>query len=331
MRRTAALFTAVALVLSAPAMGEDKEKAKEHFFKGKALFEEGAYDKAIIEFKESYGLSPVPVVLYNIAVCYDDLSKYAEAVKHYKKYLSVGKDEPAEKLAKVKERVGELSKFLGMLKLVVDAEGAEVLVDDAKAGVTPLETILLETGEHELVVRKTGYFESKQRFTIVSGQTAEIVVKLSKIAGVAGAKEPESASKVTVAPTAARPGKEQDQGAPVKKGDGKKKKLAPAAFGAMAALAGAAGVAAIATGVMAIKEDDKIPGMSAADDEWKKTADRRDTLALATDLLIGVTGAAAVAAIALAFFTDFKKPERATTAGVTLAPAPGGAGLIVTW
>src|SRR5262245_41748731 len=47
--------------------------AKEHFAKGKKLFDKKKYEEAVIEFKLAYGLTQNPLLALNIATTYDKL------------------------------------------------------------------------------------------------------------------------------------------------------------------------------------------------------------------------------------------------------------------
>jgi hypothetical protein len=277
-RRLVLGFSVAALLLrSVPAAADDEAKAKEHYFKGKQLVEEEAYDKAIIELEASYEINSVPNVLYNIALCYDKLKKYADAVRFYHRYLEEEKKPPEDIRALVEERILKLSQFLGSLKVTADVEGAEVFLDDEKIGVTPLGITLVETGTYKLVVKAAGYADIEEEITIVSGETATRDFPMTESKKVAVKAGPE----------------------------GGKRKLGPAVFGATIALTAAMGITAIGVGAAAVGKDRKLADMTTADAGWK-----RDRLALATDVLIGITAAAAVASLVLVFFTDFKKEKR---------------------
>ena len=179
--RSLAFFLGVSVLLLSPrAFSDDKEEAKQRYHKGKAFVEEGAYDKAIIELKASYDLNPVPIVQYNIAVCYDELKQYANALKHYRSFVAESKDAPEAMKNEVAKRIEELDEFIGLLKVEVDVEGAEVLIDDKLVGHTPVKPIIIETGEHDLNIRKTGLPEIKRKFTIVSGKIVELSLKMEQ-------------------------------------------------------------------------------------------------------------------------------------------------------
>jgi hypothetical protein len=290
------------------ALEEQEEKenlAKEHFLKGKALVEEGAWKKAIIELKASYELNPNPVVLYNIGICYDELTRYAEAVEYYSLFLEEAGDKFKEVMPEVQLRVDELSKFLGILKLQVNVEGAEIMLDGNLMGLTPLEELTIETGEHDLVIRKQGYHEIARKVTIVSGQTVELAFTLKQ-------DEPRVIEEPVVPPKPSR------------------KTLNPAWFWSMVGLTAAAGGAAIVTGALAVKKDRDVEGYY-SDEDWQSVADEGKKLALSTDILIGVTAAAGAGALILLFFTDFKKPAEKEKKTGALAPSMGAKGIMINY
>jgi tetratricopeptide (TPR) repeat protein len=299
------------LVLASPdlagqgsATQDAQEKAKQHFFKGKLLVEEGDFEKAVVELKASYQLNPLPVVVYNIAWCYDQLHRYADALEYYRLYLQEGEDAAAE-VEKVQKRIEALSQFIGTMIIEVDVDGAEVFIDGKLAGTTPLGDLTVDTGDHDLVVRKTGYLEARKQVTVVSGATKRISIVMFE---AVPAEAPAAAKAV-------------DEG-PGPEPEGKKKKVHRGAFAATLTLTGLSAAALIATGTLALKKNSEIRDMSPADPGLQEAKDERTRLALATDIMIGVTAAWGLTSIVLAFFTDWKKEK---SLSVRLSPAPGGA------
>jgi len=267
------------------AQAQKEADAKEHFLKGKALVEEGAWEKAIVELRASYELNPNPIALYNMGICYDELTRYAEAVTSYTLFVKQAGEKYKEVLAEVQARIKELSAFLGTLKLTVDPPGAEVRIDGSVAGVAPLAPITIETGEHELSVTLDGYKDIETKVVIVSGQMKELSLTMARPA------------PVTVAPPPA----------PEKKS---RKTLHPAIFWSMVGLAGAATASAAVTGSLAIKKDRKVGDFYEDETGWDSLRDEGKKLALSTDIMIGVAAAAGVSALVLFFFTDFKKKKK---------------------
>ena len=324
MKYAAIIVAIAAFLISANLFCDDKDKAKEHFLKGKTLVEDGAYDKAIVELEASYELNPVPIVLYNIGLCYDELHKYADAMKNYRHFLAYGKEAPKEFRDKVSERIKELSKLIGLLKLDVDVEGAEVIVDNKLVGHTPKEVIFVETGEHDLAIRKTGFPGIKKKFKIVSGETTELSFAMEKFKG----KEVEESKKAEKQDELKAPKKEEKEEVKEVKEptmdtkEGKKrKKLGKAPFWAVTAVALASLAGAAVTGGLAIDANSEFNDQYYEDREsWEPLQDRTNNLALTTDVLIGVGAASAVAALVLFFFTDFKKKDEMNVSVKASAP-----------
>jgi hypothetical protein len=307
-------------LLGSPCLHAQKPEdsaAKDHFLKGKALVEEGAYEQAIVELEASYKLNPVPIVVYNIALCYDQLHRYGEAVKHYSRFIETSKDSEQEKLlkAEVEKRMEVLKGFIGTLELEVSEEGAEIIIDDTLVGLSPSDPIFIETGEHEVIVRKTGFYEIKKRVKVVSDSVTKKSFDLMKIESLAGPEAEGGETGDDDASGYALPAAEPST----------RRKLKPAVLWSMLGVTGALVVGAAVTGGLAIKDNNALGDMDRSDD-WKTVADRRDALALTTDVLIGAAAASAVTSLVLIFFTDFKKEKKT---GAFLGPSRDGGAWIL--
>jgi tetratricopeptide (TPR) repeat protein len=66
---------------------DELAKGKEHFARGKKLFDKKDYKGAVKEFKESFRLTRNPLLLYNIGYTFDQLGEKALALFYYQKYL----------------------------------------------------------------------------------------------------------------------------------------------------------------------------------------------------------------------------------------------------
>jgi hypothetical protein len=308
----------------------DEEKAKAHFMKGKALVEEGAYEQAIAELKTSYEFNPLPIVIFNIAVSYDKLHDYADAVSYYRKFLD-GKDLPEKVRSAAEGRVKKLTGFLGTLKLTLDVEGAEILVDGEPPSQYPPGEILVATGDHELLIRKEGYKEIKTTFTTVSGETKELSFTLEKVAAqgvVITEVEPAVQTRPAGEQGKAAAGVPAAGAEKAKSPGGRKKKVPPAAFGIMVGLTGALVIGAGAMGGLAISKDNQVSGMH-EDEDWQSVKDEGYTYALAADILMGVAGASALTTLVLAFFADFGRGRKEKKQAIFVAPSGSGGGMLM--
>jgi len=85
-----ALGVAVAIVLASPAQAQtdaQKQEAKEHYEKGRKLYDVGRYGDAIEEYQKVYLLTDDPNMLFNIGQCYRLSDHPEEAVRFYRSYL----------------------------------------------------------------------------------------------------------------------------------------------------------------------------------------------------------------------------------------------------
>lgn len=90
------LFASVSLAQPKAAVppADDVEAAKAHFAAGSAYYEQANYTDAVKEFNEAYRLSHRTDLLYNIALCYERLNQYDEAIGTLQKYLAEKPDAP---------------------------------------------------------------------------------------------------------------------------------------------------------------------------------------------------------------------------------------------
>jgi tetratricopeptide (TPR) repeat protein len=76
---------------------------------GEGLFEKGEYDAARDSFTKATSVSPSwPTPVYHVARCYDRQGKNEDALKHYRKYLTMNPSGADAKDATA--RVDQLSK-----------------------------------------------------------------------------------------------------------------------------------------------------------------------------------------------------------------------------
>jgi len=306
----AAAFGAAFFILAPAAYGQEeggKEKAVEHFKKATALYDEGNYGAALVEFNTSYKILPNWKLLYYIGLARQALHDYVGAEHDLFAYLEEGKEELSEeKKNEVGEILKNLSGFIGSILIPVDVDGADVFVNDALVGKSPLpDPVRLSLGEYRIKVSKKGFEDFIKDIELPGGEALEVSVEMKPLPAAPTAKvEPE-----------------KPQPAP---GKMKKKPIEPAAFYAMAGLTGAFLAATAVTGGLAIDTHNAFD--DTPEQDWEKRLDLRDKgqkLNVATDVLIGLTSASAAAVLVMAFLTDFGKKEK-RAAGMILIPGPGG-------
>lgn len=89
---------------------EAQRQAGEHFARGERAQQRGLYREAIEAYQEAFALVPHSNTLFNIAVCYEKLGRWSEAVDYYQRYLTAEEDaidavEVGDKIRELRARV----------------------------------------------------------------------------------------------------------------------------------------------------------------------------------------------------------------------------------
>ncbi|HMJ14152.1 MAG TPA: tetratricopeptide repeat protein, partial [Polyangiaceae bacterium] len=162
---------------------ENTEKARAHFTRGVQFYNNGDYKLALIEFRRAHELSHNYRVLYNIGQVNHQLGNYTKALAALEEYLRRGGTEiPEARRAEVTTNIAVLRKKTARIRLTVDAEGAELFLDDRSFGHVGRErTLTIDAGEHRLEVRKFGYRPFSKLLALAAGDNAEVRVQLVKL------------------------------------------------------------------------------------------------------------------------------------------------------
>ena len=286
----------------------DSEKAKKHFIQGVALYNESNFEAALIEFAASYKYKKNWKVKYYIGIAYQALHRFVEAEKELKAYLEEGGSEiPKEKKAKAEEVLSQVAGVIGSVMLEANVEGALIFMDGKSVEKTPLAGPLsLNVGHYEVEVKKKGYEPYTVEIDLPGGEDITIKAELKKKGAASAVKDDEEEEEE----------EEEEQPLPdaVKDTKGKKKTVKPAAFYGMV---GATGVLLIGTVVCSVMAMQKHNEFDDTDTDSIESIEKREdlkssgeTLNVVSDVLVGVTAAAAAATIVLAVFTDFSKKEK---------------------
>ncbi|WNG43495.1 TonB-dependent receptor [Archangium minus] len=181
--RLGSLILSLLLVPMAALANNTADEADVAFEVGNAAYDRGLYIEALRSYFASYRLVPNRNVLFNIARCYEALSRYNEAYRYYndlaQEYI------PAIDKAKVNQALERLRPKVALVRVITEPAGAEVLVDREDLGVRGLSprTLALPPGPHKVMVRKEGYRSAEQTIQLLRGQSVEQEFKLELITG----------------------------------------------------------------------------------------------------------------------------------------------------
>ncbi len=163
----------------APEVGAEAEaseatvnEARRRFDQGIALYDDGDYSLALIEFERAYELVPNYRVLYNIGQVSVQLRQYARARQALEQYLSMGADaiEP-QRRAEVQADVQMLKSRTAYITIAVQQPGVTLWVDETPRGKTPLSgPLLVDAGQHKIELRKPGYRVAQRFVTLAGGE-----------------------------------------------------------------------------------------------------------------------------------------------------------------
>jgi tetratricopeptide (TPR) repeat protein len=107
--RQISIAICILLLPAAARAGDDTlALARAHLNAGIAYYDEARYDEAAREMEAAYRLRPVAALQYNLAECYDRLSRLDDAVGAYRKYLEGTPGAPDR--ATVEARISNLEK-----------------------------------------------------------------------------------------------------------------------------------------------------------------------------------------------------------------------------
>jgi tetratricopeptide (TPR) repeat protein len=80
--------------------------ARSFFDNGQALYKQGKYESAWLEFSSAYQIAPLPDLLFNMARCEAKIGRREDAVRHYRQFLERVPNDP--EADKIRAQIAEL-------------------------------------------------------------------------------------------------------------------------------------------------------------------------------------------------------------------------------
>ncbi|HEY1692744.1 MAG TPA: PEGA domain-containing protein [Polyangiaceae bacterium] len=159
--------------------------AKRDYDAGKLLFEDGDYATALLKYRAAYDRTHDARLLWNVAVCQKDLRHYAKAAATLERYLTEGGGALSSGDRRdARDLLHAIDPFTVPMTLVVSEPGAEIWIDDALVGRSPLTgPISLDMGTRRLRVRKDGFRVLEEEFPVGGSAATTVEVKLERQAG----------------------------------------------------------------------------------------------------------------------------------------------------
>ena len=103
-----------------PAATDEMARARDLFQRGEQLYKAGDYARALVLYREAYGLKPLPGFLFNLGQCARQLGRCDHALAHFREFLSKLPQAPNRGL--VEELIRECEAKLASQRPVTPAE-----------------------------------------------------------------------------------------------------------------------------------------------------------------------------------------------------------------
>jgi hypothetical protein len=274
---------------------EDKAKARKLVKLAKRFIRQKQFQQAVDTLEQAYRYWARKEIQFNIALVYLELGKKVKAYQHLRRFLRAS---PPEMAGRLPAPLARLRSELGVLRVTTPAKDLTIVVDGKPRGRGSAEVVVLP-GTHRVLLQRGGETIQQKELRVTAGATvvweAEVVTRPRPRKG----------------PTQPDPGASLSD----------RKKLHWMWFAATAGLAVAAGVVMVGTGVKTLQLGEDFEA-----DPYNRDLQREGrTYKATTNVMIGVSAAAAISAAVLAFFTRWPGQEKPDAVQVRPGVAPGGA------
>lgn len=156
------------------------KEARTRYARGEDLFDDGAYEQALLEFERAYELAPAPSILFNIGQIAMILKDYPRAIKAFEQYLCEGKSDITPKRKElVEDGLKTLYGRVAYIEVTSNVDGTEVIVDDISRGRTPLkDPIMVNAGRHVVVGKKADRMEHRSTLELAGTDHAKVTLEM---------------------------------------------------------------------------------------------------------------------------------------------------------
>jgi hypothetical protein len=283
---------------------QDRARAQTLLGEGATLYERGDYLGSLDKFNAAYAAYPSSKILFNIGQAYRLIGRALEARESYQRFLDEATNASREDRTDAQSWMDRLQRGLGQVTVLSQLDGTDIMLDGKSVGKSPMvRPIWVTPGRHQVTGIKSGDCPMVDFADVVAGGQATVVLR--PLHGPLGSDGP----RVTLGaePSTAAPGNGWWLG----------RKWTWVAAGSTVVLAGTATILGL-TVQSRFNDLKKSCGKDSAlqlgcnEDE----IDSLHTRKVATNVLWGLTGAAAVTTGVLSFIEGRQ---------LTVAPMAGGA------
>ncbi len=161
------------------AAADAQKEAGKKFDEGTKAQKAGQHDKAKEAFDAAFKLTPTPEIALALAKSEMQLGKTRQAAEHLSFYLRKSEGAKSDDKQAAEKLFTEAKGKIGSAVVTVDSDGAEVFVDGASVGQSPLAgPIFFDPGPRTIVIRKEGMETAQKQINAAAGKEEAILVQL---------------------------------------------------------------------------------------------------------------------------------------------------------
>jgi hypothetical protein len=152
-------ITAQAQPAGQPAGPSDavKEVARQRYTEGVKAFDAGRFEEARLAFSQAHQLTGSPGILLNLGLAELRANRPVEGGNHLFQFLREYKEATPEQKASAIQAIEDAKKKAGLVAITVDVAGADISVDGALVGKSPLaDPVFVQEGSRTIVATSAG-------------------------------------------------------------------------------------------------------------------------------------------------------------------------------
>lgn len=168
---------------AAPAIRDElPSEARKDWDAARELYDARDFQSALVQFERAYELSRNPRVLFNIGVCWKELTRYAAAVRVWERQLEFADRLSPEDVERVKSAIAAARPFVSTLSVQVEEPDALLSIDGHPVGKSPfLGPVPIDVGRRRVTLQKEGFSPAEATVDVVRGTPSSVVLKLEPL------------------------------------------------------------------------------------------------------------------------------------------------------
>jgi hypothetical protein len=154
--------------------------ARADYAAARILYDDGDYAGAYTKLESAYTASKDARLLWNMAACEKAQRHYANVIALLERYLKEGSALIGDEERKAThDLVATVREFVNELRLSVQPDGTDILVDGVKAGSAPLAgSLWVDMGRRQLSFQKPGFVTNEREVDLPGGKQLDLQVSL---------------------------------------------------------------------------------------------------------------------------------------------------------